>query len=139
MIDRGEAFIVDLLELMPESSVFSCYPYDEYLPELEPTGYVVAETGEVRIPLRDKANLMHLIQQKNLLYLPDHFEILVGQIPLLEAYDRLLFAWFSDKVPVSSEFVTRYQLTLQGESWEFLRDAPGTPDDSKTGWILLLE
>ncbi|RYU78944.1 hypothetical protein [Hymenobacter persicinus] len=128
-----------MLELMPNNSVFSCYPYDEHLPDLESTGYVVHETGEVRISLRDKANLVHLIQQKNLLYLPDHFKILVGQTPLLEAYDRLMFAWLSNTVSISDELIARYQLTLQGESWEFLRDAPGTPDDSKIGWILLLE
>jgi hypothetical protein len=137
MLDRAETFIIEIMDLMPAGSVFSCYAdYDELLPDLEATGYYISETGEAKIPLDDKACLLTLINQKNLLYRTDHFKIWNSQYPLLESYDKILFAWFSNTIQVSQEFIDRYHLTLKGESWEFLRDEPGSP---KTSWILLLE
>ncbi|SMB85373.1 hypothetical protein SAMN00120144_4054 [Hymenobacter roseosalivarius DSM 11622] len=118
MIDQEADFLVEVLELIPEDSVFGFFvSYDELLPDLEAAGYPVNETRNAEIPVAEKHKLLELIQSKRLHRRVDHFDIMHGQEYLLKAYDHMISTWLSNKVNVSQSFIERYSLEPDGEYW----------------------
>ncbi|TGE20459.1 hypothetical protein E5K00_20905 [Hymenobacter aquaticus] len=120
MIDQEATFLAEVLELIPQDSVFGFFAsYDELLPDLEAAGVSPTEPRTYKIPLTEKLMLLELIQLKRLHRRIDHFDIMLGQDYLLQAYDHMMSTWLSKKVNVSQAFIEQYSLESEpkGEFW----------------------
>ncbi|ALD21954.1 hypothetical protein [Hymenobacter sp. DG25A] len=118
MVDKKANFLVEVLELMPDDSVFVFDGVDnELTTELEIAGYSATETHAFEIRIADKSKLLELIQFKHLYRRITHFFIMSGQEYLLQAYDHMMSTWLSNKISVTQSFINRYALEPDGEFW----------------------